>query len=53
MPFSTSRSYLALVSGMLMAAGCEGDLLPEAAGCGLYMCRRVPNMSVAVRLGFN
>ena len=37
-------SYLALVSGMPMAAGCEGNFLPEAAGCGVFLCGRVPDV---------
>ena len=45
--------YLTLVSGMPMAAGCEGNLLPEVAGCGLFLCQRLRDMSVVVRLGFN
>ena len=35
-----------LVSGMLMAAGCEGNLVLEAAGCGLFLCRRLLEKSV-------
>ena len=46
-------AYLALVSSMPMAAGCEGNLLPEAARCGLLLCRRVPDVSVVVCLDFN
>ena len=29
--------YLTLVSGMPMAGGCEGNLLPETARCGLFL----------------
>ena len=49
--FKHSSSYLTLVSGMPMAAGCEGNLLPEAAGCGPSLCQRLPDVSVVVRLG--
>ena len=41
-----------LVSGMPMAAGCEGNLLLEAAGCDLFLCGRLPHVSVVVHLGF-
>ena len=51
--FSMLSAYLTLVSGMPMAAGCEGSLLPEAAGCGPFLCERLPDVSVFVRLGSN
>ena len=38
---------------MPMAAGCEGNLLLEAAGCGLFLCQRLPDVSVVVQLGFD
>ena len=52
-PGVVALPYLTLVFGMPMAAGCEGNLLPEVAGCGLFLCQRLPDVSVVVRLGFN
>ena len=46
-----SLSHLTLVSGMPTAAGCEGNLLPEAAGGGPFLCQRLPDVSVVVLLG--
>ena len=51
-PMGGYAAYLTLVSSMPMAAGCEGNLLLEAAGCGLILCQRLPDVSVVVRLGF-
>ena len=44
---------MTLVSGMPPAAGCEGNLLPGAAGCGPFLCQRLPDVSVVVQLGLN
>ena len=40
-----SGPYLTLVSGTPVAAGCEGTLLPEVAGCGPFPCRRSPDVA--------